>query len=142
MSFRLPEAGAIPWFDITVGEPQKIGDVINPHIVYKVHIKVHNKHLELLNTVLYSAVNEYPYPSIQPGSFFLISIAVCFLHLLDKLDSVQVERLHGPTAIPGFLMAVQPTDDTQPRSDCPSRVREACVGPISGRVCGESSDCA
>ena len=62
MSFRLPEAGAIPWFDITVGEPQKIGDVINPHIVYKVHIKVLNKHqnLELLTTVFYSAVNEYP----------------------------------------------------------------------------------
>lgn len=42
MSFRLPEAGAIPWFDITVGEPQKIGDVINPHIVYKVHIKTNS----------------------------------------------------------------------------------------------------
>ncbi|KAF9909782.1 Vacuolar protein sorting-associated protein 5 [Linnemannia zychae] len=42
MSFRLPEAGAIPWFDITVGEPQKIGDVISPHIVYKVHIKTNS----------------------------------------------------------------------------------------------------
>ncbi|KAF9121740.1 Vacuolar protein sorting-associated protein 5 [Mortierella sp. 14UC] len=42
MSFRLPEVGAIPWFDITVGEPQKIGDVINPHIVYKVHIKTNS----------------------------------------------------------------------------------------------------
>lgn len=72
MSFRLPEAGAIPWFDITVGEPQKIGDVINPHIVYKVHIKVQNKHqhLELLNIMLYSAVNEYPYCNMQPGLFF------------------------------------------------------------------------
>ncbi|KAF9089025.1 Vacuolar protein sorting-associated protein 5 [Mortierella sp. AD031] len=42
MSFRLPETGALPWFDITVGEPQKIGDVINPHIVYKVHIKTNS----------------------------------------------------------------------------------------------------
>ncbi|KAF9935410.1 Vacuolar protein sorting-associated protein 5 [Linnemannia zychae] len=42
MSFRLPEAGAIPWFDITVGEPQKVGDVISPHIVYKVHVKTNS----------------------------------------------------------------------------------------------------
>jgi hypothetical protein len=67
MSFRLPEAGAIPWFDITVGEPQKIGDVISPHIVYKVHIKVHIKHRHFFSLALtimfYSAVNEYPYPN-------------------------------------------------------------------------------
>ncbi|KAF9941652.1 Vacuolar protein sorting-associated protein 5 [Mortierella alpina] len=42
MSFRLPENGVLPWFEITVGEPQKIGDVINPHIVYKVHIKTNS----------------------------------------------------------------------------------------------------
>ena len=39
-SLRLPENGVLPWFEITVGEPQKIGDVISPHIVYKVHIRV------------------------------------------------------------------------------------------------------
>lgn len=65
MSFRLPEAGAIPWFDITVGEPQKIGDVISPHIVYKVHIKVHNKQQHLIFLAMfYSAMNEYPYPNM------------------------------------------------------------------------------
>ncbi|KAF9971860.1 Vacuolar protein sorting-associated protein 5, partial [Modicella reniformis] len=42
MSFRLPENGVLPWFEITVGEPQKVGDVINPHIVYKVHIKTNS----------------------------------------------------------------------------------------------------
>ncbi|KAF9952553.1 Vacuolar protein sorting-associated protein 5 [Mortierella alpina] len=42
MSFRLPENGVLPWFEITVGEPQKIGDVISPHIVYKVHIKTNS----------------------------------------------------------------------------------------------------
>lgn len=40
MSLRLPEIGALPWFEITVGEPQKVGDAINAYIVYKVHIKV------------------------------------------------------------------------------------------------------
>ncbi|ORZ27478.1 Vps5 C terminal like-domain-containing protein [Lobosporangium transversale] len=42
MSFRLPENGVLPWFEITVGEPQKVGDVINPHIVYKVHVKTNS----------------------------------------------------------------------------------------------------
>ncbi|KAK3816270.1 MAG: Vps5 C terminal like-domain-containing protein [Benniella sp.] len=42
MSFRLPENGVLPWFEITVGEPQKVGDVISPHIVYKVHIKTNS----------------------------------------------------------------------------------------------------
>ncbi|KAI7817463.1 Vps5 C terminal like-domain-containing protein [Gamsiella multidivaricata] len=42
MSFRLPENGVLPWFEITVGEPQKVGDVINPHIVYKVHIRTNS----------------------------------------------------------------------------------------------------
>ncbi|KAI8597689.1 Vps5 C terminal like-domain-containing protein [Dissophora ornata] len=42
MSFRLPENGILPWFEITVGEPQKVGDVISPHIVYKVHIKTNS----------------------------------------------------------------------------------------------------
>ncbi|KAF9436066.1 Vacuolar protein sorting-associated protein 5 [Entomortierella beljakovae] len=42
MSFRLPENGVIPWFEVTVGEPQKVGDVISPHIVYKVHIKTNS----------------------------------------------------------------------------------------------------
>ncbi|KAG0324721.1 Vacuolar protein sorting-associated protein 5 [Dissophora globulifera] len=42
MSFRLPENGVLPWFEITVGEPQKVSDVINPHIVYKVHIKTNS----------------------------------------------------------------------------------------------------
>ncbi|KAF9356627.1 Vacuolar protein sorting-associated protein 5 [Mortierella sp. AD094] len=42
MSFRLPENGVLPWFEITVGEPQKVGDVISHHIVYKVHIKTNS----------------------------------------------------------------------------------------------------
>ncbi|GJJ74172.1 sorting nexin-1/2 [Entomortierella parvispora] len=41
-SLRLPENGVLPWFEITVGEPQKIGDVISPHIVYKVHIRTNS----------------------------------------------------------------------------------------------------
>ncbi|KAG0041809.1 Vacuolar protein sorting-associated protein 5 [Gryganskiella cystojenkinii] len=41
-TLRLPENGVLPWFEITVGEPQKIGDVINPHIVYKVHIRTNS----------------------------------------------------------------------------------------------------
>ncbi|KAF9161280.1 Vacuolar protein sorting-associated protein 5 [Mortierella sp. AD011] len=42
MSFRLPENGVLPWFEITVGEPQKVGDVISHYIVYKVHIKTNS----------------------------------------------------------------------------------------------------
>ncbi|KAF9155042.1 Vacuolar protein sorting-associated protein 5 [Actinomortierella ambigua] len=42
MSLRLPESGAIPWFEITVGEPQKVGDAINPYIVYKVRVKTNS----------------------------------------------------------------------------------------------------
>ncbi|KAG0032050.1 Vacuolar protein sorting-associated protein 5 [Podila clonocystis] len=42
MSLRLPENGALPWFEITVGEPQKVGDAINAYIVYKVHIKTNS----------------------------------------------------------------------------------------------------
>ncbi|KAF9208044.1 Vacuolar protein sorting-associated protein 5 [Podila verticillata] len=42
MSLRLPENGALPWFEITVGEPHKVGDAINAYIVYKVHIKTNS----------------------------------------------------------------------------------------------------
>ncbi|KAF9582723.1 Vacuolar protein sorting-associated protein 5 [Lunasporangiospora selenospora] len=42
MSLRLPENGVLPWFEITVGEPQKISEIVNPHIVYKVHVKTNS----------------------------------------------------------------------------------------------------
>ncbi|KAF9976015.1 Vacuolar protein sorting-associated protein 5 [Actinomortierella ambigua] len=42
MSLRLPESGAIPWFEITVGEPHKVSDAINPYIVYKVRVKTNS----------------------------------------------------------------------------------------------------
>ncbi|KAF9417747.1 Vacuolar protein sorting-associated protein 5 [Podila epigama] len=42
MSLRLPENGALPWFEITVGEPQKVDNAINSYIVYKVHIKTNS----------------------------------------------------------------------------------------------------
>ncbi|CAO3592236.1 unnamed protein product [Absidia cylindrospora] len=35
----LPESGARPSFEVSVGDPQKVGDAINAHIVYKVKTK-------------------------------------------------------------------------------------------------------
>ncbi|KAI8342563.1 Vps5 C terminal like-domain-containing protein, partial [Chlamydoabsidia padenii] len=38
-SLRVPESGAIPYFEVSVEDPQKVGDAINAHIVYKVKTK-------------------------------------------------------------------------------------------------------
>lgn len=39
-SLRLAKSGAIPYFEVSVEDPQKVGDAINAHIVYKVKTKV------------------------------------------------------------------------------------------------------
>ncbi|RUP35203.1 hypothetical protein BC936DRAFT_138511 [Jimgerdemannia flammicorona] len=39
-SLRVPETGVRPTFEISVGEPLKIGDITSAHIVYKVRTKV------------------------------------------------------------------------------------------------------
>lgn len=36
----MPESGSRPYFHVTVQDPQKVGDAINAHIVYKVKTKV------------------------------------------------------------------------------------------------------
>ncbi|KAI8097036.1 Vps5 C terminal like-domain-containing protein [Halteromyces radiatus] len=41
-ALRLPESGARPYFEISVEDPQKVGDAINAHIVYKVKTKTNS----------------------------------------------------------------------------------------------------
>jgi hypothetical protein len=36
----VPESGSRPYFEVSVEEPQKVGDAINAHTVYKVRTKV------------------------------------------------------------------------------------------------------
>ncbi|CAO3620525.1 unnamed protein product [Cunninghamella echinulata] len=39
---RIPESGARPFFEVSVEDPQKVGDAINAHIVYKVKTKTNS----------------------------------------------------------------------------------------------------
>ncbi|KAI9309169.1 Vps5 C terminal like-domain-containing protein [Cunninghamella echinulata] len=41
-SLRIPESGARPFFEVSVEDPQKVGDAINAHIVYKVKTKTNS----------------------------------------------------------------------------------------------------
>lgn len=51
-SLRLPESGARPSFEISVEDPQKVGDAINAYIVYRVKTKVRKKLPSLSSRVL------------------------------------------------------------------------------------------
>lgn len=42
-SFEIPKSGSRPYFEVSVQDPQKVGDTINAHIVYKVRTKVKKK---------------------------------------------------------------------------------------------------
>ncbi|CDH53365.1 sorting nexin 3 [Lichtheimia corymbifera JMRC:FSU:9682] len=41
-SLQVPESGSRPYFHVTVQDPQKVGDAINAHIVYKVKTKTNS----------------------------------------------------------------------------------------------------
>ncbi|CEG66411.1 hypothetical protein RMATCC62417_02999 [Rhizopus microsporus] len=41
-SLQVPESGSRPYFQITIEDPQKVGDAINAHIVYKVRTKTNS----------------------------------------------------------------------------------------------------
>ncbi|KAI9320720.1 Vps5 C terminal like-domain-containing protein [Dichotomocladium elegans] len=41
-SLRVPESGSRPYFHVAVQDPQKVGDAINAHIVYKVKTKTNS----------------------------------------------------------------------------------------------------
>lgn len=41
----MPESGSRPFFEVTIEDPQKVGDAINAHIVYKVRTKVKKKEI-------------------------------------------------------------------------------------------------
>ncbi|KAI8366083.1 Vps5 C terminal like-domain-containing protein [Radiomyces spectabilis] len=41
-SFEIPKSGVRPFFEVSVEDPQKVGDAINAHIVYKVKTKTNS----------------------------------------------------------------------------------------------------
>ncbi|KAL1932274.1 hypothetical protein VTP01DRAFT_9330 [Rhizomucor pusillus] len=41
-SFEIPKSGSRPYFEVSVQDPQKVGDTINAHIVYKVRTKTNS----------------------------------------------------------------------------------------------------
>ncbi|KAI8363814.1 Vps5 C terminal like-domain-containing protein [Choanephora cucurbitarum] len=41
-SLRVPESGSRPFFEVSIEDPQKVGDAINAHIVYKVRTKTNS----------------------------------------------------------------------------------------------------
>ncbi|OAD69366.1 hypothetical protein PHYBLDRAFT_116611 [Phycomyces blakesleeanus NRRL 1555(-)] len=41
-SLEIPKSGIRPYFEVTVEDPQKVGDAINAHIVYKVKTKTNS----------------------------------------------------------------------------------------------------
>ncbi|KAI8887432.1 Vps5-domain-containing protein [Backusella circina FSU 941] len=41
-SLQVPKSGSRPFFEVTIEDPQKVGDAINAHIVYKVRTKTNS----------------------------------------------------------------------------------------------------
>jgi sorting nexin-1/2 len=73
------EQAANPSFDITVGDPHKVGDLTSSHIVYLVKTKV-NTPLVLIYCVL--------------------------IHTLDHIQGLSSTRIRCHSKIQGFLMAI------------------------------------
>jgi hypothetical protein len=77
------EQAAKPSFDITVGDPHKVGDITSSHIVYQVQTRVSRSFLSRLER-----------------------------HVADKIDyfeGVSAARVCGVTTVSGFSMALQLT---------------------------------
>lgn len=78
------EQAAKPSFDITVGDPHKVGDLTSSHIVYQVRTKVFKLARMYIDTLVTTTDTEK----------------------LDLLKSIQATRICCQPTVSGFLVAV------------------------------------
>lgn len=103
-----------PVFDISVGDPHKVGDLTSAHTVYQVRTKVGF-------ALLYSTVSPL---CIVKARLMRIPGGV------DNLESIPQQRVHRVPPLPRLPLALQRVDQQQPRCGCATAAGETGGWPL------------
>lgn len=107
------EQAAKPTFNITVGDPHKVGDLTSSHIVYQIRTKVSALNLKIISSLI----------------------------AIDYVKSIPPTRIRSQSPLQRLSMDLQPTTQQQPRCRRSPTTRETSRWPFRYQLCRISTSC-